>query len=168
VDSLESAFCGRAFQRRSVTRRLDHSYLPGLLRDTISRNTLQLCNVSRSTTTHGGPFNSCWLAVWLKVHCSRRGVYGLRDDILPASISRRRFPSLSCPYPYPFTVTSIPRSRITKGRKVAFTQRYLNSQLSENLRWSAFTSTASVQISLICTCKARICSSESVLQRCSG
>lgn len=121
-----------AFQRQSVTCRQDHSYLPWLLRGIISRNMLQLCNVCRSTTAHGGPFNSGWLAVWLKVHYLQRGVYGWRHNISPASISRCRFPSLSCPYP--FTVTSIRCSRIAKGRKGTFTQRYLNNQLSGNLR----------------------------------
>jgi len=144
---------------------MDHSYLPGLLRGTISRNTLQLRNVSRCTTTHGDPFDSCRLAVWLKVHCLRRSVYGLGYNISPTSISSCRFSSLSCPYP--FTMTSKPYPRIAKGRS-SFTQRCLNSQLSGNLRYSAFTSTASVQISLICTCKAWICSSESEWQRCSG
>lgn len=53
-------------------------------------------------------------------------------------------------------------------KKVAFTQRYLNNQLSGNLESSAFTLTANVQTFLICRCNALICSSERVLQRCSG
>ena len=71
ADWLEPALCGTVGAVSiAVTKighhRLNHSYLPGLLRGIISRKALQLCNVRGSTATHGDPFNSCWLAVWLK------------------------------------------------------------------------------------------------------
>ena len=149
ADELESTSCGRR-QSRSFTHRLNHSHLPGLLRRIVSRKTLQLCNVSRSTATHGDPFDTCWLAVWLKRALFTTWCASPRDII--SHQFQHRFVAF-----FHFLALTLLRQRqylsLRPGVKT-YTQRCLNSQLSGNLESSAFTSTANVQTFLICRCKA--------------
>ena len=130
--------------------RLNNSHLPGLLRGIVSRKTLELCNVSRSTASHCDPFDSCWSAVWLK-----RALFttwrAWPRDIISHQFQHRVVAFLH------FLALTLSRQcqyLLLKPREKTYTQRCLNSQLSGNLESSAFTSTANVQTFLICRCKA--------------
>jgi hypothetical protein len=99
-DSLASGSCEKAPQSRLVTHYLNHSYLTGILSCTTPYDTLQLCNVRRSTAAHFDPLDSSWTAIWLNVRCSRTECMSCKPKGSPVSVSSCHLPSLSCPCPF--------------------------------------------------------------------